>query len=499
MTNYLQIILGLIAMLVGYWGIAQTCQSNGNINGSSAWNTSSNWSCASVPDESTTVQTGYQDGISVNFSDTISGFQTNGNESSFTVTNNSTFGITNNFILNSYISDLVIDEGSTLHIGGYLQTGTNNNCNVTVNGTLYVDSVSMNSFQSSITIGTNGLLVITNGFYMGSSNENDVIVNGELRMGSWQGTDSYNGTFQVNLGGEVTINGDADYGIDLIINTGGTINITGDLNLGGSPYHDNVTLSGDINVGGNMSVNDGVDVTIEGSVAVDGTLEITNENTAVSGGGTVSASSFDCSSDGGDASCDNNISTTTTLPVELIHFSARNKTNDVELTWITASETDNSHFVVERSIDGESFDPISTIYGQGTKLSTTQYKYEDKTPALGNNYYRLRQVDLDGTFEYSKKIKVVNRLEGKVRISPNPASSSSSLNITFNDEVKNLKMSIHDYSGHEVYSKSYKENVQRIDLSQLITSTGVFYVKLNLHEVYLVEKTCHNRLISIRS
>lgn len=84
------------------------------------------------------------------------------------------------------------------------------------------------------------------------------------------------------------------------------------------------------------------------------------------------------------------------LPVELLRFSAVCDGGRVLLTWTTASERDADHFVVERSTDGESFEPIGQVIAIGNANSTTDYTYTDKRPSP-SAYYRLRIVDTDGT------------------------------------------------------------------------------------------------------
>lgn len=94
------------------------------------------------------------------------------------------------------------------------------------------------------------------------------------------------------------------------------------------------------------------------------------------------------------------------LPVKLNSFSGKLQGNHVALNWTTASEKNNSHFDVLRSVDGKTFDKISSVQGNGTSDITHKYSYTDKSPAKGNNYYKLNQVDFDGKSEASEVIVV---------------------------------------------------------------------------------------------
>lgn len=89
------------------------------------------------------------------------------------------------------------------------------------------------------------------------------------------------------------------------------------------------------------------------------------------------------------------------LPVELVHFEAKPEPSGILLQWQTASETDNEYFEIEHAHDGINFEPIARIAGAGTTLTSRSYAFLHRTPALGANYYRLKQVDFDGTQSFS--------------------------------------------------------------------------------------------------
>ena len=86
---------------------------------------------------------------------------------------------------------------------------------------------------------------------------------------------------------------------------------------------------------------------------------------------------------------------TNTLPVELIAFTAQKQGNSVNLKWSTASENNNSHFIVERSADGVNFTAIGRREGAGNSTTVQNYAFTDNNPVKGDNYYRLVQYDLD--------------------------------------------------------------------------------------------------------
>ncbi|MGA0557875.1 hypothetical protein ACO2Q8_14555 [Larkinella sp. VNQ87] len=94
------------------------------------------------------------------------------------------------------------------------------------------------------------------------------------------------------------------------------------------------------------------------------------------------------------------------LPVRLASFSGKRVENQVRLGWQTTFESNSAYFVVERSTDAKAFEALGRVVSLGFSESLQQYGFTDEAPVLGTNYYRLRQVDQDGRFAYSKIIGV---------------------------------------------------------------------------------------------
>jgi hypothetical protein len=90
-----------------------------------------------------------------------------------------------------------------------------------------------------------------------------------------------------------------------------------------------------------------------------------------------------------------------TTPVELVQFELRKKRQSVILNWATASEKDNQFFIVEHAVNGKDFTQIETISSKGNGSALRKYSFEHTYPVDGMNYYRLKQVDIDGKYTYS--------------------------------------------------------------------------------------------------
>ena len=144
------------------------------------------------------------------------------------------------------------------------------------------------------------------------------------------------------------------------------------------------------------------------------------------------------------------------LPVELLSFAATEKQGAVRLNWATASETDNDYFEIERSADGEVFLPLAQIHGAGTTLEKQDYLFIDKKPFPGVNYYRLKQVDYDGQFEYSHVVSVkLNPKYADITILNNPINGDElSLRFSFS-EFTDVAIDVYNTAGQKLHSESH--------------------------------------------
>jgi hypothetical protein len=118
------------------------------------------------------------------------------------------------------------------------------------------------------------------------------------------------------------------------------------------------------------------------------------------------------------------------VPVELASFTASVNENDVTLNWTTSTETNNQGFEVQRSSGGE-FASIAFVDGHGTTTESQYYTYTDKLLNTGSYSYRLKQVDLDGTFEYSNIVEVNVNTPNVFILDqnyPNPFNPSTTIN-----------------------------------------------------------------------
>jgi len=122
------------------------------------------------------------------------------------------------------------------------------------------------------------------------------------------------------------------------------------------------------------------------------------------------------------------------LPVVLENFSLISQTSITSLEWSTASETNFSHFVLERSYDGNNWESMDKIYGTN---STSGADYTNSFPSSSiDSYLRLKMIDLDGTFYFSNTLSVTSHQDIRKSVYPNPAIDKLYLNGTNTNEVK---------------------------------------------------------------
>ncbi len=142
------------------------------------------------------------------------------------------------------------------------------------------------------------------------------------------------------------------------------------------------------------------------------------------------------------------------LPVELIYFTGVATNSGVQLNWSTASEQGNSHFTVQRSLDGRSFEDLIEVQGAGYSAAPINYVALDLSPLSSMAYYRLAQTDFDGTVTHSSMIPVVvdQAFTSVLAIYPNPSTGGPLwLFPDANAEAADAVLSVQDASGRLVH------------------------------------------------
>jgi len=200
-----------------------------------------------------------------------------------------------------------------------------------------------------------------------------------------------------------------------------------------------------------------VTLDLEGELRMSGTFTA-NTGAVVLGDGCYEASSLINSGDftgftGG---------TCASLPVELVSFTAQNKKGRIALAWATATEINNEGFEIERSTDGLQFETIAFVPGHGTTTAYHQYTYQDAQYPIGPVFYRLKQLDYDGAYEYSRIIAVQAGI-GDIPVKIYPTVVNSEVHF---DGLGNVKygMTITDISGRRYLQTRASRSLDQLEV-----------------------------------
>jgi hypothetical protein len=173
----------------------------------------------------------------------------------------------------------------------------------------------------------------------------------------------------------------------------------------------------------------------------------------------------------------------TPLPVSLTEFTAQAVANrDALLSWHTASEQHNDHFEVERSFDGTSFTKLGQVAGHGTTSAASAYTFTDAgvaTQATGPVYYRLRQVDLDGTATYSpqRTVSFTKVVLAKLALFPNPVQNRTNLDLSVLAATTSVQAQLLDATGRQIRIWTLAGGVaQPLELTDLASGSYLLVV-----------------------
>jgi len=162
------------------------------------------------------------------------------------------------------------------------------------------------------------------------------------------------------------------------------------------------------------------------------------------------------------------------LPVTLVSFTATKEANaSALLNWETTEETNSDRFEIERSSDAQSWKAIGAKASHGESTVLRKYNFVDQVPAAGLNYYRLKMVDKDATFAYSRIVSVEFDGNGKLAAYPNPASDR----LKFKDYAKVKSVVLHNAAGVKVLDRKAVAP-EGLDISKF--APGIYTVKLTL-------------------
>ena len=181
------------------------------------------------------------------------------------------------------------------------------------------------------------------------------------------------------------------------------------------------------------------------------------------------------------------------IPVELVSFLSTVNGNDVTLNWITSTEINNSHFEVERSNNGVSFTNIATVRGHGTTTEIHNYSYKDLDLENGTYYYRLKQVNFDGSYEHLNVISTEITSPVRFELSqnyPNPFNPNTTIKYQIPSH-QFVTLKFYDVLGNEIATLVNEDKPAgnyEIDFDASILSSGVYYYQLRSGDFVEIKK-----------
>lgn len=168
------------------------------------------------------------------------------------------------------------------------------------------------------------------------------------------------------------------------------------------------------------------------------------------------------------------------LPVVLLNFDTDCKDGLVELKWSTASEINNDFFVIEKSTDAINFFPIATVQGSGNSNSFISYSYADQNPNFATTYYRLKQVDFDGNFEYFDIVASSCTSNNTFFVNQFILTDDVfQFNVTTTEDEK-LNIYLYDYRGRLITNetKLVTKGLNQLNLNNLNLSNSIYMLNI---------------------
>jgi hypothetical protein len=171
------------------------------------------------------------------------------------------------------------------------------------------------------------------------------------------------------------------------------------------------------------------------------------------------------------------------VPVELTSFAANTNGKAVILSWSTATELNNHGFEIQRRTEGEEFFTVGFVNGHGTTTEEQNYSFADRNPNDGNYYYRLKQVDYNGSYEYSDVVEVEWRAFNSYLLEqnfPNPFNPTTTFGFGIQNK-SNVKITILNAIGEEVaivLNEEREGGYHQVEFNATGLSSGIYFYRL---------------------
>ena len=175
------------------------------------------------------------------------------------------------------------------------------------------------------------------------------------------------------------------------------------------------------------------------------------------------------------------------IPVELTSFTAVGYDDYAEISWITATETNNAGFSLERNSSHNYWNEVVFISGSGTTTETKAYNYVDEKLTVGKHSYRIKQIDYDGTFTYSKIVEVEISAPDNYALFqnyPNPFNPSTKIKFSIPSDAQ-VQLNVYNMLGEqvaEIFNGSLTGGYHEIVFDATALTSGIYFYRIESNE-----------------
>jgi len=182
------------------------------------------------------------------------------------------------------------------------------------------------------------------------------------------------------------------------------------------------------------------------------------------------------------------------MPVEMLYFNIERNENFIDLKWATASETNNSYFCIERSFDAVVFDSVGTVQGTGNSNTLNEYYFNDIANSNTIIYYRIKQVDFDGKYEYSNLVTTSGQNNQEI-VDVVVNNSEYSLMICCKNNASVQLNVINATTGQVANQIQYQvaEGETYIPLNEIISQSGIYCISSKMNNNFFSKIIPFNR------
>ncbi len=212
------------------------------------------------------------------------------------------------------------------------------------------------------------------------------------------------------------------------------------------------------------------------------TLNVTTQVNNGTAGSDNSGGTTNAGAGGGSSGTGTIVASSGPLPIKLVYFEGYALQNNIKLIWQTATEKNNKEFVIEKSTNALDYTFLGSVKGAGNSDVLRHYDLTDYYPIYGINYYRLKQIDFDGTTTIAPLVAIEFKEPGKFIVYPNPLNTSQDLMVELSQsENQKVQIKIEDFTGKVLYENEFMNaETQIFSIKNLNLERGLYQISVRV-------------------